>query len=89
MSDAREPVAWYVDRYENGVFYDREYNGINEFSGGRTGGIPLYAAPPPLEAPLTDERIDALIDAQAGEFFVLDRAAARALVRAALLEARK
>lgn len=58
-----EPVAWMCEEMVDGEL-EREFNGHNEFSGGRTG-VPLYAAPQPASAqPATvpDDARECLLD---------------------------
>lgn len=50
----KNPVAWMID--DDG---DVEYNGVDRFSCGRTGGVPLYTYPPDAQEEIDkrDERI--------------------------------
>ena len=50
----KNPVAWMID--DDG---DVEYNGVDRFSCGRTGGVPLYTFPPDAQAEIV-ERIKEL-----------------------------
>ena len=53
----KNPVAWMID--DDG---DVEYNGVDRFSCGRTGGVPLYTFPPDAQAEIAkrDARIETL-----------------------------
>ena len=51
-----KPIAYYLDEFDlNGELLDREYNGINQFSGGRCNGVALYTAKQ-IEAAVLAER---------------------------------
>ena len=58
----KNPVAWMID--DDG---DVEYNGVDRFSCGRTGGVPLYTFPPDAQAEIAklNARIDSLTAAGA------------------------
>ncbi|KMN29652.1 hypothetical protein VI26_22855 [Chromobacterium sp. LK1] len=51
-----EPVAWMSEEMVDGELA-REFNGHNEFSGGRTG-VPLYAEPQPASAQPAPAQVD-------------------------------
>jgi len=54
---------------KNDVLLDVEYNRTDNFSGGRTGGIPLYRRPSGYGA--VREKLHAFLDAAAGEGLIL------------------
>jgi hypothetical protein len=53
-----KPVAFRLDTFSPaGERIERDYHEVDEWPFGRTGGVPLYAAPSPPAPELTDEEI--------------------------------